>query len=280
MKKLLIIIVLSFSLWFVAGPVFARVQPSPESVAPAGSSIEALVGERLSYDVSFLWFDRLAEGTISLTRGKQPGTYVAVLEARTRGVAAFITRHRVERYQTIMEVGPDGFLRPLVYSSHTLKGQGADLREKETCYTFDYSRHQVKYQKIKNHVIRADEILPLQDNGQVFDILSAFYNLRIGSFGPFDKQQIHFPTIQRKDVEEIVVAPVDKAKVDNGYFADDNVLCKVLLDPEVFGTNGRDLLISFNENNQPQKAVVKNVVGLGDVRGVLRQAVTPVAQLD
>jgi len=265
-------------LWLASGQVFASVTSTP--AIPANQPIERLVGEKLSYDVSFLWFDHLAEGTISLTRGQQPDTYVATLEARTRGFAAFVTNNRVERYQTIMEIGPDGFLRPLVYSLRTLKGKGKNQREKVTSYSFDYEHRQVTYRKIKDHVIHADDILPLKTDDQIFDILSAFYSLRIGSFGPIDQRKIHMPTFHRKGVEEIVVAPIKKTGENKRFFADDKTLCKVLVDPEVFNTNGRDLLVSFDENNRPQKAVVKNVIGLGDVKGVLRQAVHSVARLD
>ena len=273
-----IILCLLICMYLSAGQLFASMPIKP--AVSASHPIEALVGEQLTYDVSFLWFDRLAIGTIQLTRGEQPGTYVAMLEARTRGFSAFVTNHRVERYQTVMEVGPDGLLRPLEYSAHTLKGEGQQQREMETSYSFDYIHHQVLYQKIKNHIVKSDEMLPLDSKEQVFDILSAFYNLRIGSFGPIDKHQIHLPTFQRKGIEEIVVEPIAKGSEKDSFFSDDNVLCKVLLNPEVFGTDGRDLLVSFNEHNQPQKAVVKNVIGLGDVRGVLRQVVNPVAKIE
>jgi len=278
MKKLLVIGCLTLFLLIGGGQVFAAV--STQITPLAKHPIEALVGEQLSYDVSFLWFDRLAIGTIKLTRGEQPGTYVALLEARTRGFAAFVTENRIERYQTVMEIGPDGFLRPLIFSSHTLRGEGENQREMESSYSFDFEQRLVKFQKIKNHVIKADKVLPLETDGQVFDILSAFYNLRLGSFGSFDQGKIHLPTFHRKGIEEIVVAPVKISNEEKGFFAGGNTLCKVLLDPEIFQTNGRDLLISFDENNRPQKAVVKNVIGLGDVKGVLRRAVNPVAQVD
>lgn len=263
----------------LAAPLSAFAEdPYPESLQIL--PVDQLVGERLTYDVSFLWFDRLAIGTISLTRGEQPGTYVAELEARTRGFAAMVTRDRVEKYRTIMDIGPNGLLRPLVYSSHTLKGKGKRQREKITSYTFDYAKRQVKYQKIKNNAIRADEMIPLESEGPVYDILSAFYNLRLGAFGPLDQKKIALPTLHRKGVEEIIVAPIARAGEDNHFFAKDELLCKVLVDPEIFGTDGNDLLISFDENSQPQKAVVKNVIGLGDVKGVLRHAEHHLAMLD
>lgn len=241
--------------------------------------VEMLVGEQFSYDVSFLWFKRLAEGTISLQRGEAPGTYLAIMEARTLGIAAFFTKNRVERYQTTMEIGPDGVLRPLVHSSHTFKGQGKTLREKKTTYTFDYVAGKVGYKKIKSNRITADELLPLGTDGPVFDILSALYNLRLGTFGSFAEQRIYIPTFHRKGIEDIVIAPAgDISRKDKKFFSKSGTLCKVLVDPSIFKTKGRELLISFDEQNRLQKGIVKNVIGLGDVKGVLRPAPV-VAQL-
>ncbi len=273
MKRLVHILVLVIFL-LLPGVAFAV-----DSVDLPGSKphpIEALVGEQLSYDVSFLWFDHLAEGSIRLSRGEQPGTYLAVLEARTLGLAAFVTKKRIEKFQTLMEIGPTGTLRPLRHSSHSIKGQGKGRREKVTSYSFDYQHQQVTYQKIKNNRVRADELLALGTEEPVYDILSGFYNLRAGLFGPYSNQQIHMPTFYRKGVEEIVVAPIKASSAaDQRFFGAENVLCQVFLDPSVFGTKGRDLLISFDKHSQPQKAVVKNVIGLGDVKGVLRQVISP-----
>jgi hypothetical protein len=270
MKKTLTFMVLIISIFLVGG----------QAGNALAHPIEKLVGEKLSYDVSFLWFDRLAVGSISLERGEQPDTYVATLEARTCGFAAFVTKHRVERYQSVMEIDADGMLRPLVYSTRTLRGEGKNQRENLTSYSFDYANHQVEFQKTKRNRPRPTEILPLNSDQPVYDILSAFYNLRIGTFGPLEDQQIHMPTYDHNGVEEIIVAPLENVGKDKHFFAKDNHVYQVLLDPEVFHTDGNDLLISFDENNRPQKAVVKNVIGLGDVRGVLRKADHTVAMAD
>ena len=249
------------------------------SAVDIGHPVEQLVGEELAYDVSFLWFKRLAEGSIRLERGEQPGTYLAVMEARTRGFAAFVTKHRIEKYQTLMEIGPDGFLRPLIHSSHTFKGEGDKQKEKRTSYSFDYANKQVHYEKIKYKRVDADEMLPLETDGPVYDILSAFYNLRLEAFGRLNDQEIHMPTFHRKGVEEIVVAPVNELKSgDKKFFASQGTLCKVLVDPSIFKTNGRELYVSFDENNRLERGIIKNVIGLGDVKGVLRHR-TKLAQV-
>jgi hypothetical protein len=270
-KRIISLVVVSifFVVGATVGPAFSESNVHP---------VESLVGEHLAYDVSFLWFKRLAEGSIRLERGEQPGTYLATMEARTRGFAAFVTKNRIEKYQTLMEIGPDGFLRPLLHSSHTFKGEGDQQKEKRTSYGFDYEKRQVHYHKVKYQRVDADELLPLETDGPVFDILSAFYNLRLEAFGPLD-QQINLPTFHRKGVEDIVVAPVaGQESGDSKFFASKGTLCKVLVDPSVFKTNGRELYVSFDENNRLERGVIKNVIGLGDVKGVLLK-VTRLAQV-
>lgn len=274
MKKSLFFICLFAMLVFYVGEAFSATEIDP--ILIKSHPVDSLVGEELFYDVSFLWFDRLAVGIIRLSRGEKPGTYLAVLEAQTRGFSAFVTKNRREQFQTLMEIGPDGLLRPLVHSSHSLKGNGDKQREKITSYSFDYATRQVTFQKIKDHIIHADELLPFGTDGPIFDILSAFYNLRSGSLGPLDGEQVNLPTFHRKGIEEIVIAPVDSTTVtDSGFFAKNTIVRKVLVGPEIFKTNGRDLLISFDQSGRPLKAVVKNVIGLGDVKGFLRLSPPP-----
>lgn len=242
----------------------------PAAALDNAHPVEQLVGERLDYDISFLWFDRLAEGTISMERGEQPGTYLVVMEARTLGLAAFFTRHRVERYQTLMEIGPDGLLRPLRYSSHTFKGTGDQQREKRISYEFDFNQRQAHYLRIKDQRVRTDEQVLLPGDGPVFDILSAFVNLRLGVYGSFDRE-IRIPTLYKTKVEDLVIAPPTRlSSGDKKFLERGGALCRVLVDPSVFKTNGEELFLSFDRQARLVRGIIKDVIGLGDVRGVLR----------
>lgn len=268
MKYLTYILVALFVI--ISVPITTVVAAPLEKAHP----VEQLVGEQLSYDVSFLWFKHLAEGSICLTRGEQPGTYLAVMEARTLGFASFVTKNRIEKYQTVMEIGPNGLLRPLIHSSHTFKGTGDAQKEKLTSYQFDYLNKQVQYKKIKYNRVDTDELLPLETDVPVYDILSAFYNLRLEAFGSLDKK-IQVPTFHRKGVEEIVVVPATELKNDDrNFFSAQGTLCKVLVDPSIFKTNGRELFVSFDKSNRLERGIIKNVIGLGDVKGVLRHTTT------
>lgn len=233
--------------------------------------VRSLVGENLHYDISFLWFDHLAEGSLSLLEGEQPDTFLVVLEAKMLGVAAFFTRDRIERYQTLMKIGLDGMLIPLWHSSHTIRGKGQSRKEKITRYDFDYSAEQVLYKKIKNGHEYAEQTYPLDKEIQQFDILSALYNLRLGFFQKSEQGVILIPTFNRKGTQDIVVAPLKKTDPkDQSFFGSVSQPLRILVDPEVFGTKGRDIFASFDQRMRPAKGIIKNVIGLGDVRGSLR----------
>lgn len=238
--------------------------------------IHQLVGEVLTYDISFLWFDRLAEGTIALYQEPEPDTFRVIMEARTLGVAAWLTRHRVEKFQTRMRLGRDGLLHPLEHSSHSIRGTGKARREKISRYSYDAENLQVRYQKSKNGRVYAEQLLELEPDRPVFDILSALYNLRLGLYGQVGKEQIIIPTFRTEGYQEIVVEPlIGVDQRDRQFLSEIPLLCRILVDPEVFGTKGRDILAGFDANGQPIKGIIKNVIGLGDVRGTLRTDLYP-----
>jgi len=256
-------------------PVHSAGQGSPPSDHP----VNLMLGETLSYDVSFLWFKRLAEGTISLQPGPQPGQYVALLEARTLGLTAFLTRHRVERIETLMELGPEGLLRPLLQQAHTIKGEGDSRRERIRSYRYAHNERTVYYRNWKTGQSASEKSYPMEKPGPVYDILSAFYNVRAGRFGELVRgRHIAIPTFTRRGTEDVVVARVaEQEQRRQNYFPPDSQLCKVLVNPDTFGTKGRDIFVQFDQRMIPQRAVVKNVIGLGDVRGILRETRSDIA---
>ena len=268
MKRVLWVVLLF--VWLSGGSLYAKdlaVAPLSDTTHP----VLALVGEHLSYDISFLWFDRLAEGSIELSKGDKPGTFLVVMQARTLGVAAFFTRDRVERYETLMEVAPQGYLRPLWHSSHTIRGSKDNRKEKTTKLTFDYTAGKVRYQKQKNGKVYAEQIFELEKGKPEFDILTALYNLRLGVFGPLSMRKIAIPTFHRQGPQDIIVEPLTGLnREDAKFFSKDPIQCRILVDPSVFGTKGRDIFASFDAAMRPRRGIIKNVIGLGDVRGMLR----------
>lgn len=233
--------------------------------------LAALVGESLVYDISFLWFDRLAEARLSLAADKRPGTYRAVLEARTLGIAAWLTGDRVQRYVSVMEAGPDGQLRPLSFEFRIIKGKDGSYSNISRLYLFDYGRRQVRLQRSRDDVFISEEQLPMAGRTPN-DILSAFYNIRAGLLGPLKPGRTYFiPTIGRSGDEEIRIELLNEEQwPDEPFFPRSGLLGCAVVDDEIFDTRGGRVYVWFDELGRPQRGMVENVIGIGSVRGKLR----------
>jgi Protein of unknown function (DUF3108) len=228
-------------------------------------------GQRLDYSIDFLWFDSLAEGHLTFNAGADAGTYRAVLEARTLGVAAWLTSNRVQRYVSVMEQTPEGPLRVLSYESQIIKGKGDKRKEYSKRYLFDHDRQQVLYQRATGGVFGKQEVLPMPEGAAPNDILTAFFNFQAGFFGPIvPGVSYRIPTFSKKGTAYIEAETLPgPLKVRPDFFSQDGLLVKVILDPEVFGSSGGVFYFQFNDSFQPVRGIVENVIGAGDVYGTL-----------
>ncbi len=231
-----------------------------------------LIGEELQYDISFMWFERLATGSISLEETDTEGRYLLTMQAQTRGMAALFSRNRTEKFETLVDIGSEGQLRPLWHSSSriTWRGDPENKRERIARYRFDYQTGTIHYERISNGKVKKVQQFDLDPDNPFYDILSAFYNFRLGFFGPPTQGKTLIPTFHHKGAQEIVVEPLgDPGYSERNFFAADSFLCRVLIDPEVFGTTSRDVYVAFDDNMRLQQGVIKRVVGVGDLRGEL-----------
>ncbi len=257
--------------WF---PIFFCLLFTPVTVlagAPAAVPAAEMVGESLAYDIAFLWFDHLAEGSFTFAAGEDPGTYTAVLEAHTLGMAGWLTGDRIQRYKSIMRQGPDGALRSLFHEASIISGKEKKRKERVKRYSFDYDQGKVKYVRIKNGKITDEETLPLDRTAPPNDILTAFINFRIGVFGPLvpDHRYV-IPTFSHRGLSEIVVETLVPKERSDLPFPGQGLLARGQVDPEVFDTGGGNIYIWFDEKGRPAKGAIENVIGLGNVRGSLR----------
>lgn len=250
-----------------------ELRPDYPSLLKGPMPFEAMLGESFSYDIAFLWFDRLAEGRLVFSTEQPPNTYRAVLEARTLGLAAWLTRDRVQRYVSVMEMAPDGQMRSLSHESRIIKGQGENRKDRIKRYTFDYQKRQVRYQRARDGKFYKEEMLPMGEDEFPNDILTAFYNFRAGVFGPFKAgARYTIPKFGRKGTLEIVVEilPAEKWR-GHPFFPPGGLLCRISVDPDVFDTEGGQVYVWFDDFGRPARGIVENVIGLGDVRGTLRK---------
>jgi hypothetical protein len=263
--------VLVLAVWWNASAMGAARVPAtrPSAVIPA---LQDICGEQLSYDIAFLWFDRLAEARLSLSAGEVPGSFRAELEARTLGLAAWLTDDRVQRYRSELSLDGDGYLRPLSHDADMYRTKRGKLKTRLKHWLYDFSGRQVVERVRRNGRARPETVFPLGDGPLPFDILGAFYNFRAGLFGPLRAgQSFRVATFARGRPSEIqmeILTDEQRSSLD-GLPAGGS-LVRVVLDPEVFDSGDGILFIWFDDRWRPAKVLVKNVIGLGDVRATLR----------
>lgn len=271
MKTVILLFVMGFTLLSPC-PVQARPEKVPSGIANARKALDGMCGETLFYDIAFLWFDQLAVGEFTLVKMKETDRYRAVLEAKTLGVAAWLTGNRLQRYVSYLRLGDDGKLRPESHDADMYKTTGSTVKTRLKNWIYDYSRRIIIEKVNRNGRDRPARSYPMGEGPGPYDILGAFYNFRAGFFGPLrGGASYKVPTFARGKATDIAISVLtEKKRPKNTPLPDGGLVVKVVLDPEVFDTGDGTLYIWFDENLRPAKVIVKDVVGLGDVRATLR----------
>jgi len=154
--------------------IFLHLALTPLPVAAADAPVNR---ETLNYQVSLGPWDNVAQVHVVL-KELEPGRYLAEFSGAAQGMWQLLNRWLPERYQTEM-VYRDGRLKPLVYREEFWnKGQHV-LRE----YRFDHEHGRLTLwrQAGSGPKVKKWEV-PLKE--PVYDLLSLFYNVRLGALGP------------------------------------------------------------------------------------------------
>ncbi|NJC88597.1 MAG: DUF3108 domain-containing protein [Desulfuromonas sp.] len=256
----------------LAGTVFAVSQPLSRPVLPQ-RSFQQMIGEHHRYTLDFLVFRDLAEGHLQLTAEKTPGRFRAELEARTLGVASWLTGERTQRYVSIMEEDASGRLRSISHESSIHKRKWGKWNDRGKRYRFDYLAGKVYQEKGENGEFRPGPVFELPVEQSPVDILTGFYNLRAGVYGPLTAgAHMKIATFTTRGISDIEVEVLsDNERLARPFFPTAGTLLRIKVDPEVFDTGGADLYAWFDETGRPARGIVENVIGLGDVYGRLNE---------
>ena len=249
----------------------AESRPVPANVA----TLPALTGLDRHYNLSFLWFDRLARGQLSFSKDPSgPNRYRAVLDAKTLGVAAWLTGDRVQHYETLMEMTPKGRFVPLEYRAMILKKKEGSVIEHAKRYTFDPVTRTIFLTRSKAG--KVGEKQPLKVLGKSFpvDFLTAGFNFISGVDGPVRAgERKEIVTFTDKGEQEIIIEVLrEDAWPQNSFFKKGSgTLLKITLPAEILDTGGGSVYALLDEKVLPQRVFIENVLGMGDVRGELRR---------
>jgi hypothetical protein len=161
--RLLLLVLLLLHL--APGPCLCAAAPPP------------VMRENLEYQVSLGPWSDVARVHLAL-KEVEPGRYLAEFSGAAQGMWQLLSRWLPERYQTEMTLR-DGRFIPLVYREEFIT-KGKHIRKE---FRFDHERGRLSLWR------QTDGGNPVKDwevplKGQVFDLLTLFYNVRLGAMGP------------------------------------------------------------------------------------------------
>ena len=151
-----------------------QLAPGPFKVGAAAAPV---ILENLEYQISLGPWSDVARVHLVL-KELEPGRYLAEFSGAAQGMWQLLSRWLPERYQTEM-VLREGRLLPLVYREEFVSQGQHVLKE----YRFDHEGGCVSLWR------RADGGDPVKKwevplKGPVYDLLTLFYHVRLGAFGP------------------------------------------------------------------------------------------------
>ena len=249
------------------------------SPIPLGTSIgERFSGEEFDYKVGFWIFDGVAVAKIKME--KTGNLYVATLTARTTGAVRWLHAREDVYVATLEEVDGGKRVRTLVFEENSTIGS----RTKRSITTLDKDTGALKWKIWRKGVEKGNGSVVLRDGVYYDDPLAAFYNFRYGVYGKVEENKSFrirtFPKAKGQEVDidlHIRPAPGDgtpargaftpggagQAEEDAVYLADARI------DKDLFDSSSGIIEILFDKELVPIKAVAKDIVLFGDVRGEL-----------
>ncbi len=220
-----------------------------------------------TYKISFGIF-----GTIGIAKTKliinKKQTYKILIEARATGLAKILSGGRVEKYQSEGKV-IDGLLVPDKYIVTVIKKS----KKREKIYLFDHKNKKVKKITIRikdNKMNKSEEYLKYYAKN---DILTLFFNLKHYLLSLKGKENLFAIGANKKNGKINVIIPTGKKlkilqkdlKEKNGHFF------IVFINQKIFSSKRGELFLNLNKDGICTKAVLKDVIFFGDIRGKLQK---------
>ncbi len=236
-------------------------------------SITDFLKEKVDYDISFLWFKRAAVGRLEFL--PDGDGYKAVLRAETKGFVGFFTSYRKHLYISHLTYLPEeNRFRVSLFERHVIIKD----REEKTFNYLDYEKGVYSWKDYKGGRLVEDKSEPIPEGQEYEDILSAFYNFRLGLYGPIQKGrdfQVRTMPEKGRSTIDVSIAGDEEAKKGRRFFGDSFddrlVYVKVKVPKEIFNSKTGEVSILIDDKILPIHGIVEDYVGFGDVVGVLKK---------
>lgn len=225
-------------------------------------------GELFKYNIGIWFFKKM--GTATLHCKKEHDHMIVTIDAATTGMIGKML-HRHNTYRTTMFLDKDtNSLKPLDTYEKKIKGE----KERIKITNYDYIKDVRKYRIWKNGTFRRENEIKLESRVRD-DGISAFYNLRNEMYGEVKEGAIFdICTAYRDrstDSKVYIRLPEKSDKLSKWDKGGINVrfAADITMDPEIFDSEGGKLVILFTEDLKPVGFIARDVVGFGDLYGVL-----------
>ncbi len=232
-----------------------------------------------TYRVSFGIFGQIGIAKTSLH--VEGGRYKINIVAKSTGFASFVSGGRTEFYESKGEV-VDGVLVPDVYKKVVQKNVNINnsfdkesktvIKKYTLIYKFNHEDKKVIATKIKTKGKNRSEHSEVLKFYAKNDILSLFFNFKklFPNLTITKKYLLHAVGADKKS-GDIQLFPLSKkefsglidGKLDNLKFM------KVILSDKIFASKKGELYLALNTDGICEKAVLKDVILFGDIRGEL-----------
>ena len=164
--------------------------------------------------------------------------------------------------------------KPLNSYEKKIKGE----KERIKITNYDYVNEVRKFKILKNGIVHREKEVKLNENVSD-DAMSAFYNLQNEFYGEVKEgANFNIRTAYRDratDSNVFIRLPEKSDKLSrlNKVVLKASFAADITMDPEIFDSKEGKLVILFTGDLQPIGFIAKDVMGFGDIYGVLEEGV-------
>jgi hypothetical protein len=194
--------------------------------------------------------------------------YEATVDAQTGGIVGFLTRHMHETMKSVMRIDQStGRLQPLLFQE--VLRQGEQERKKTIEFNYEKKILIVTYEGTGREKKVIKKRLP---KDAVDDLLSAFYNLRLGYFGEIKQGKIFSMKVWvRESPSKITISlperyeKADRTSCEGKYFA------MLSMDKSITNIASKKLMGWLAEDFRPLCGTVVDAYLFGDLKVRLKE---------
>ncbi|MFZ2890325.1 DUF3108 domain-containing protein [Sulfuricurvum sp.] len=211
-----------------------------------------------TYEVSYGIFQTMGIADARFET-REDDTYSIRIEARTTGVAKFLTNNRIETYESHGHI-INGVLVPQKY----IKIRRTDSKKTTKIYTFDHPNKTLwresiqsdEWDKVNNEFYAGEDVLTLFFNFKNY--LKSRQNRAFYVIGGNRKDgRIDVTFAKENELREMK----ETLELDEGDFL------KVILNDRIFSSAQGELLINLDSGGLCEKAILEDVLLFGDIIG-------------